>query len=189
MSCPHERRLILLYPQSSGIERIFQNSGGDYVGRTHILYDHKGSFDWKTTRYRTYTRLYTPKGTTFIQASGTLANDLSKNPSASTGGVDIGEELEMTVFGAFTSVEPGEQQELVFEYYLADEIAEAVENGEYSLTVYKQMGASKYELELDLDFGENVQYAIPGEDRSEWGDSRYLLNTYLDQDLSFEVLF
>jgi len=147
---------------------IFQNTDGDYLGRTRILYTHTGSFNWKTSRYRTYTRLYLPQGTTFLRAQGTLSNDLSKNPMAQEGTVDIDEELGMTVFGAFTSVEPGKQQELLFEY---------------------KLGALDHELILQLDFGKGVSYAFPAEEETEWGDGIYHLNTYLDQDKVFQVLF
>lgn len=167
----------------------FENSAGESVGRTTIRYEHKGSFDWKTSRYRTYTRLYVPKGSTFLQAEGTLLNDRSQNPSETPGPVDITEELGLTVFGAFTSVEPGQTQELVFEYLLAPQVVELIESGAYSLHFFKQIGAFEHELELSLSFPRPIQSASVPEESSEWGNSHYQLNTYLDQDKVFEVLF
>ncbi|KKU33557.1 MAG: hypothetical protein UX57_C0006G0020 [Candidatus Uhrbacteria bacterium GW2011_GWE2_46_68] len=168
---------------------VFQNTKGDWIGRTTIIYAHRGSFDWKTTRYRTYTRLYVPFGTKLIDTKGSLVNDRLLNPSQSEGVVDVGTDLGLTYFGAFTSVEPGETQTLVFEYLLSDGVVEAIENGSYTLTFFKQMGASDHNLHLALDFGNTIFYATPSEERLEWGNETYLLNTILDQDKIFEVLF
>lgn len=168
---------------------VFQNTKGDWVGRTTIAYTHLGSFDWKTTRYRTYTRLYVPLGTKLIDTKGSLANDRLLNPSKAEGTVDVGTDLGLTYFGTFTSVEPGETQTLVFEYLLSDTVVEAMENGSYTLTFFKQLGAGNHNLHLALDFGNTIFYATPSEDSLEWGNETYLLNTILDQDKTFEVLF
>jgi len=42
-------------------------------------------------------------------------------------------------------------------------------------------------LTLDLDFDKTVASASPAENRHEWGDDRYHLNTKLSQDLRIEV--
>ncbi|MBT5808247.1 DUF4012 domain-containing protein [Candidatus Uhrbacteria bacterium] len=166
---------------------IGRNQSGDFVGRTTITYDHTGAFDWKTSRYRTYARLYTPAGTKLIRGEGMLLNDLVQNPSGAVGVVDVSEELGLSVFGAFTSVEPGHTKELVFEYELAKTVVKAIKKGGYDLTVYKQIGALDRTLTLDLDFDKNVTHATPAESSGEWGDDTYLVNTILDQDLLFGV--
>jgi len=168
---------------------IFQNTKRDWIGRTTITYIHRGSFDWKTTRYRTYTRLYVPLGTELIDIEGSLANDHLLNPSGAEGAADIGTDLGLTYFGTFTSVEPGETQTLVFEYVLADTVAQALRNGSYTLSFFKQMGARNHNLYLSLDFKNSISYATPSEESEEWGNETYLLNTILDQDKTFEVLF
>ncbi|MBI4256981.1 DUF4012 domain-containing protein [Candidatus Uhrbacteria bacterium] len=166
---------------------IYQNASEQWIGRVAIHYKHNGTFDWKTTRYRTYTRVYVPMGTEFLSVEGSWLNDKTQNPTKAKGSVDIVNELGLTSFGTFTSVEPGEESILTFEFVLAQEVGEAIESDDYTLTVLKQAGAQNNALTLDLDFGKNVTHATPGEDSDEWGDDVYRLNTILDQDLEIHV--
>lgn len=167
--------------------RVRQNSKGRLIASVSILYDHQGEFDWNTTRYRTYTRVYVPQGSELLRATGTLIDDKLKNPQLISGPVETTEELGFTVFGAFTAVEPTEQQTLEFVYYLPKSFSSLVDEGLYSLTVFKQLGAQKNALTIDVDFGKPVLTAVPAEEESQFGDTRYFLNTILDQDLSVYV--
>jgi hypothetical protein len=165
---------------------LYQNASEQWVGRVAIEYKHTGTFDWKTTRYRTYTRVYLPMGTELLNVEGSWLNDKTQNPTRSLGTVDVVSELGLTSFGTFTSVEPGEESTLILEFALAPSIGEAIESDVYALTVLKQAGAQNNTLTLDLNFDKNVTHATPGEDSDQWGDDVYRLNTILDQDL--EVL-
>ncbi|MEK7620157.1 MAG: DUF4012 domain-containing protein [Patescibacteria group bacterium] len=166
---------------------LFQNASDQWLGRVSIRYTHNGSFDWKTTRYRTYTRVYLPVGTELLSVDGSWLNDKTQNPTRATGPVDVVDELGLTSFGTFTSVEPGEENTLTFEFALSPAVGEAIESGVYDLTVLKQAGGQNNALTLDLDFGKNVTQASPGEDSGEWGDDVYRLNTILDQDVQIRV--
>ena len=168
---------------------IFRNSSGQYVGRTTVTYAHTGSFDWKTTRYRTYARLYVPAGSELIRVTGSMADDKLKNPSGAEGAADVATELGMTSFGAFVSIEPGETRSLAFEYKLADAVVAQIEAGTYRLSVTKQIGAQDNGLTLTLGFGKNIATASVPEAREDWGDATYHLITKLDQDLLFTVGF
>lgn len=168
---------------------IEPTSDGQFVGKVAITYDHRGTFNWKTTRYRTYTRVYVPDGSTLLRSSGSLKDDKLKNPSLAEGTVDVGTDLGFTTFGAFTSVEPGESRTLTFEYVLPSSVTDAINNGTYQLDVFKQIGAFDHALTLDLDFGKKVASATPAEASTEWGDNRYRLNTILDQDQEVRVNF
>lgn len=166
---------------------IFRNTSGQYIGRTSVRYAHAGRFDWKTTRYRTYVRLYVPAGSEFVRAEGSMLDDKLHNPSGAEAPVDVADELGMTSFGTFVSVEPGESRTLTFEYVLADSVVEQIRNGSYVLRALKQVGSRDNELTLDLDFDKNVTDASMPEDSGEWGDDVYRMNTKLDQDLEFTV--
>lgn len=166
------------------IERV---DSGDWIGRVDITYKHTGEFNWKTTRYRTYTRVLVPIGSTFIGAQGTLVNDRIKDSTGAPGVVDVFEDAGLQAFGAFTAVEPGEERSLSFEFELAPEVVGAIQDGQYDLTVLKQAGARNHALTLDINFDKNVARATPGEDESQWGDDAYRLNTILDQDVEVEV--
>lgn len=166
-----------------------ENTSGQWIGRVDVTYTHTGSFDWRTTRYRTYTRLYVPLGTRLLSTEGSLANDLQLNPSGAPGTTDQYEEFGMQVYGAFTSVEPGAQQTLSFEFEVAPEVAELATSGAYQLAVLKQIGAFDRALTLELDFGKTLTHAEPAEGSDQWGDDVYRLQTVLDQDMNFEVRF
>jgi hypothetical protein len=156
---------------------IFRNTSGQYVARTSVRYAHTGTFDWKTTRYRTYARLYVPAGSELIRVDGAKEGEP----------VDVADDLGMTSFGAFVSVEPGEQRTLIYEFTLADSVVEQIRNGSYRLRYLKQVGAQNNELTLHLDFDKNVTAVSVPEDRAEWGDDVYILNTKLDRDLGISV--
>ncbi|MDA1038325.1 MAG: hypothetical protein O2877_01395, partial [bacterium] len=162
-------------------------NNGDVIATATMNYDHQKNFDWKTTRYRTYTRFYVPLGSEFISSTGSLSNDKLKNPGLNADQIDISEELGKTVFGMFTSVEPLTQRDLIVRYRLPELIAKQIRQGNYELLIQKQLGAASHRLTLDLDFDKKLKDAEPAEDSLEWGDSRYRLNTILDQDRGIEV--
>jgi len=171
---------------------IERNDSGEYIGRVTVVYNHTGIFDWKTTRYRTYTRLYVPEGSELLGVQGSLLNDRTQNPTGAAGPVDTEHDLAQAgfvTFGTFTSVEPGQSQTLVFEFALAESVERAIRSNDYALSFFKQIGAGNHSLTLDLDFDKNVSSATPSEDPNEWGDDRYLLNTKLDQDLEMMIEF
>jgi hypothetical protein len=160
---------------------------GGYRARVDITYDHQGEFDWKTSRYRTYTRVYVPLGSELISSEGSLANDKLKNPDLNPGTVDVTEELDLTVFGTFTSIEPGEIRTLSFEYKLPDSVAEAIDQDMYQLDLIKQIGAANHNLNLELDFDKTIKAAYPGEEPDQYGDDLYRLSTKLDQDIQVTI--
>lgn len=91
-----------------------------------LKYIHEGGFDWRTTRYRSYTRVLTPLGTELINHSG--LDDFS---------VTQDEALQKTVFGFFWSIEPGKQKEIYLSYRLPKEI----NSTNYQLYFQKQSGS------------------------------------------------
>lgn len=155
-----------------------------------ITYDHHGTFDWKTTRYRTFTRVYAPPGSRLISVQGAMENDRLLDPAGRAGAAQVGEENGLAVFGAFISIEPGTSKTLAFTYELPQGLSERIQNGEeYALTVLKQAGTAGHPLTLDLQFGKNVRYAVPAEETREWGDDRYRITTDLRVDRDFVIGF
>ncbi|MFH1413021.1 MAG: DUF4012 domain-containing protein [bacterium] len=115
-----------------------------------LNYANSGQFSWKTTRYRTYTRVYVPQGSTLIKAAGFM-NDK----------VETGEELGKTYFGAFISIEPGAMASLYLEYKLPERINELVQLGKYELLIQKQPGSRVNNLGVDLSFKNPIQLYNP----------------------------
>ena len=168
---------------------IAPDGQGNFVATVRVTYKNTGRFGLYTTRYRTYVRFYIPEGAELVSAEGQLVNDKLKNPKLLAGQVDVGAELGKTVFGMFTSIEPGETRTLVVKYRLPEKVAQSVKNGSYKLLIQKQSGSADYPLTLDLGFGKKVGRAAPAEAKKEWGDERYRLETALDGDKEFSVGF
>ncbi len=163
--------------------------GDGYVGTVAITYDHKGGFDWKTTRLRSYTRIYVPAGTEFLGVAGAMENDRLKDPARRPGTADVAPELGRTSIGAFISIEPREKRTLTFRFRLSPEVTRQIKEGAYSLYVEKQPGTLGNGLTLDLDFGKNLRTASPAEHPSEFGDARYRFTTDLRVDRGFTIGF
>lgn len=166
---------------------IYRNSSGGWVGRVTQRYRHTGRFDWKTTRYRTYARVLVPAGSRFVRVEGALLDDKLRQPSGESAGADVFEENGFAAFGAFTSVEPGQSKELVFEFLLAPQVAEAIASGAYRLQAFKQAGTVGNGLTLHLNLGKNLTSASVPEQRERWGDAAYDVSVEWDRDRAFEV--
>jgi len=105
----------------------YQVSGNHNLTATIKLdYKHEGGFDWRTTRYRSYTRIYAPLGSKLINNGG--LNDFSVTDDTALG---------KTVFGFFWTIEPGTEKTASISYSLPDNIT----NNNYSLYFQKQSGS------------------------------------------------
>lgn len=104
------------------------------VDATLVLnYKHEGGFDWRTTRYRSYTRVLVPRGSELISVTGLDDH----NPDLSTA---VDESLDKTVIGFFLTVEPGTARSFTVRYRLPDEIKDHINSGRYSLMAQRQSG-------------------------------------------------
>lgn len=152
-----------------------------------ITYTNRGTFTAQTTRYRTYTRLYVPEGSTLTSSSGALQND--KLHGARPGTVDVASEFGKTVFGAFISIEPGTSSTLSFSYTLPPSIAAAVAEGTYELSVQKQPGTRGHALNGTLNFGKTIR-AVSGVDGTTMvGHTAIALKSDLVKDRHLRVTF
>jgi len=161
--------------------------GDSYIARAEMEYRHRGTFNWKTTRYRTYTRFYVPIGSEFIKGEGMMVDDKLNDPAGRPGTIDVSEDLGHTVFGGFISIEPGETRHLAVEYRVSKKVADMIRSGSYDLMIRKQLGTVAHGLTVDLDFGKNVTRAAPPEEPGEWGDGAYRISTDLRTDRHFTV--
>jgi hypothetical protein len=161
---------------------ISKDKTGRFLANAEMEYEHTGYFDWRTTRYRTYTRIFVPQGSELVSVDGAMKWDRTKEP----GVVDEGEELDKKWFGTFIAIEPGQTKTLKFSYYLPGDI---YKDDLYTLFVQKQLGSFDHKLTLDLNFGTNIRTAKPSEDREEVGDDKYVYQTDLKIDREFEVGF
>jgi hypothetical protein len=161
----------------------------DLIAKVSITYQNNADFTWKSTRLRSYTRIYVPLGSELVSSSGAMENDKIKNPQSAPGQVEVATELDKTYFGAFISIEPHEKGVLTFEYKLPEKIKESISLGNsYGLVVQKQPGVIPH-LTLDLKFDKNIKSATPPEAQKEWSNTSYNYSTDLDTDKQFLINF
>ncbi|MFH1233068.1 MAG: DUF4012 domain-containing protein [Patescibacteria group bacterium] len=131
--------------------KVDQNFDGLFA-KLKINYSHHGNFDWKTTRYRTWTRVYAPLGSQLIKTEGFVDNE-----------VVIINELGKTCFGGFVSIEPGKIGNLYLEYKLPFSSLTKKGGGVFSYNLYiqKQPGSNDNQLTVDLNFLNSIKSYSP----------------------------
>ncbi|MBI5728338.1 MAG: DUF4012 domain-containing protein [Candidatus Magasanikbacteria bacterium] len=159
---------------------------GGWSAEATMAYEHRGTFDWRTSRYQSYVRLYVPSGAAL---QGVFFGDDQNQVAIDSTKVDQGTELGKQWFGTFIRIEPGARRRLRFAYTLSSSTTRLVEAGEYSLLVQKQSGTIAHGLTLRLDFGTTtmITAATPGEQADKWGDGVYEYSTDLSTDRDIMV--
>jgi len=132
------------------IYNLHENKDGAVLAEARVNYQNMGTFTWKTTRYRSYTRLYVPDGSHLISVE---AGGKVYKPEE----VDTVNEFGKTSFAVFFEVEPQTSKEVVWKYQLPNSIVDQIKNGEYQLLVQKQPGIEKMNLQLNLNFSTEVK--------------------------------
>ena len=140
-----------------------------------LNYYHNGGFDWRTTRYRSYTRVLVPLGSELIRLSGleTAEADIISYDDDS---------LQKHVFGFFWSIEPGKSKEISLEYYLPSNLSDVLRtNNVYTLYVQRQPGSRINNLSFSFNPDKNIIQTSPqsleGEIKSERAYFTLDLNT------------
>ncbi len=163
-----------------------KNESGDLIAKVTITYVSDASFDWKTTRYRTYARFYVPEGSELIEYSGFMEND--KLHGGKPGEVEVSNEFGKTQFGGFISIEPKETGVLVLKYKLPQSIKEKV-SGNYQLLVQKQPGTISHNLTVSVDLRSKIKDFAPLDKGQKVTDNGILFQTDLREDREFNIIF
>lgn len=158
------------YSLNEGVNGIFSD--------LDVAYKHSGGFDWKTTRYRTYTRIYLPLGTELISVEGFTSPQF-----------ETYSEFGKMVVGGFISIEPGQINNLHLRYKLPEHITRDLVSGRYRLYVQKQPGSRVSELEIDLGFEQPAKGYYPDGFYSQAQDNFVRWNLGLENDREFTVYF
>lgn len=132
-----------------------QRDGDSLVANLEVHYENTGKLTWKTTRYRTYTRVLVPRGSVLLSSSGAMVECNVKRD----GTVEVGEEAGHTTFAAFTCTELGASHDLILRYRLGGSPSALFDQGEYKLLVQKQPGTAAHALNISIDLGRDVRYA------------------------------
>ena len=129
---------------------VQENQNGELIAIVTLHYTNNGDYDYRTSRLRSYTRIYVPEGSELIAVQGAMSNDRGENPGTE-GTVDVYQELNKTAFGAFWYINPGESKSLIFEYKLPARIKSAFTQEEvYTLFVQKQPGTTGHQFNFKL---------------------------------------
>lgn len=111
-----------------------------------LAYRHEGGFDWRTTRYRSYTRVYLPLGSKLKSLEAFGLAKLEEGSVISYNDL----ELNKTVVAFFFSLEPGTAGGLDLEYDLAESLALSLNSSNYNLLVQKQSGRETESFDFRL---------------------------------------
>jgi len=131
------------------------NADGDLITHLEITYQHHGQFVKDLiTRYRTYAKIYVPKGSWFDSGSIKEGNkeidlDMSKD-------LTYGTEYNKSLVTYFLVIEPGTSKTIILNYKLPTNIREQYEAGHYSLLVQKQPGTIGHKLGIDLNLSQEI---------------------------------
>lgn len=165
------------------IEYTFTKSGQELIGEVLIKYNNLGNLTWKTTRYRSYVRIYIPEGSELIEAKGGMVDcKLTEQ-----GSVEKTQELGKSVFGTFICIEPGEQKILSFKYKLPGRIADQIKNGQYHLLIQKQAGSISHDLIVNLNFDQKIKWITPFDKLKERSDNKVMFGYDLMEDREFNI--
>jgi len=148
--------------------RIISTSTG-YLASASMKYNHTGKYDWRTSRYLSYTRVFVPIGSKLVKVTGAITKD-------SQGDLSIGQGTEngRQWFGAYINIAPGTTDTLTFEYLLPETVVKQIADKQYNLLVQKQIGTNDVGLTLDLFFAKNTNLNTN-------------LNKYLNTDKEFKI--
>lgn len=164
---------------------IQKQETGNYIAHAKMHYTHNGSFDWRTTRYLTYVRIFVPDEAELVSVSGAGKKSETLTPEK----VDFGVLRDKKWFGVFVSIEPGDQRDVEFTYILPKKITKQIDDELYTLIVQKQAGSIDNGLTLDLNFDKTIKEAEPAEQQDFWGNNSYTLQTDLTLDRTFAIQF
>ncbi len=124
---------------------------------THI--NNAPGFSWRTTRYRTWNRIYIPQDSELISIDGNEKGSQYYKEAGMT--YEIINELDKESIGTFTSIEPGEQRDLTYEYYLPEKLSKDLKNNGYKLKVQKQPGTINPDLTININTANNIKSFSP----------------------------
>jgi hypothetical protein len=148
-----------------------------------LNYYHEGDFDWRTTRYRSYTRILAPLGAELISIEGLNMGEADL--------IDYDDyDLNKKVFGFFWTIEPGKNKELNINYYLPNNIKNNLNNNkEYDLYVQRQPGSRNESLNIAIELNKDFDHIMPDIINSDLKQNSAYWTDKLERDKIFKVIF
>ena len=129
--------------------------GGGFFAVASMEYRHPGTFDWRTSRYKTYARVFVPKGATLVEG---WIEERGVKRNIEDVVIEQHEEIGKTSFGYFVVIEPGREKRLSFKYVISPDVVHNINTEkQYQLVTQKQIGLDGVGLTLHLDFGTYIR--------------------------------
>jgi hypothetical protein len=163
-----------------GLAYSVEETADGLIAKAMINYSHRGVADWKTSAYRSFTRIFVPKVSELLKVTGFFGSEAE---------VITGEENGKTWFGAFVQVEPGKIGDLSFEYKLPYSVYARLVSRGYDLLLQKQPGKRVDDLRVDLSFREPVVGHQPANLSAVRQGGRVFWRGYQEGDQFYEVTF
>ena len=165
------------------IDYQVNRDGNNFIADLKITYKNEAKITWKTTRYRTYTRVYVPAGANLLSSSGAMVDcKLSE-----VGDVAKEEDLGKSVFGAFICIEPGEEKSLEFKYVLPEIISQNFNDDKYMVMIQKQAGTQNHDLNININLRKHPDSVEVNGIVDNNMDSAIILNSTLSEDYLINV--
>jgi len=159
-----------------------ENDEDSLVSLIRLNYQHNGGFDWRTTRYRSYTRILTPLGSQLKDITG-----INKESDDFISYDDL--ELNKHVFGFFWSIEPGRDREVKVSYYLPEKISDMLnQNKMYTLFVQRQPGSLIENFSLNIQTNEDILKSSSLNLNAELNKNNAFWTSKLETSQSFQIL-
>ena len=124
-----------------------------------LNYKHDGDFNWRTTRYQSYTRVYAPLGSEFVSLNGLdeKTSDLS---------ISNDEKLNKTVFGFFLVIEPGTDKEISLKYRLPANVKKEIQNNNAYNLIWQNQAGSRAKTKVIVNYNNKVKQINPITDQN-----------------------
>lgn len=158
----------------------------DGKARVSITYENKAVPSLLTTRYRTWTRIYVPLNSQFVEVDGNEGS-LELYPNGKD--YEITQELNKTVFGTFINIETQETKTVTFDYILPKNVVDQIKKGEYKLIAQKQNGANKPYLKINFTAPKNINEFSPADLGKLLNNNNVQFETNFQSDKEFIVKF
>lgn len=183
---------------------------GSIINKVEIVRHHTGDYEWPSIKNIDYLRLYVPKGSTLLSASGDFAQvnipsltyeemQYEKDPlleeilesskKHEESGTTITQELGKTCFGNWIVIKPQSTARVQFEYKLPFTVKSDILNdiSKYTLLTQKQAGSFGSQLNFKLNLPSNLKAIWQYPDNTSSEETNITWNTVLDTDKYFGV--
>lgn len=138
-----------------------------------------------TTRYRSWTRIYVPKGSEFQSVEN---NEKGLDLYNSDQNYEITEDLNKSVFGTFINIETQETKTIIFNYTLPKYVQDQIKKGEYKITIQKQAGVVNQNLIINYNSPNQIKSITP-QDLGKIENNKAIFNTKLQSDKEFTIKY